>query len=211
MLVAKLGRFVTHTKHVQNIPPELKETLERLLERVQSSQPVEVSTKIFSTWICFTDGACEDKATVGAVLVNPLGSAVCAFGAELPCDLQALFYKESKHPIYEVELLPVLLSLMIWGSQLRQCQVVYYLDNEAAKAGLIKGSGATRLADVIVGNFCANESKLELKTWFSRVPTHSNLSDGPSRMNFDLVITLGCALHQVPWHEVSGFMFPRLS
>ena len=59
------------------------------------------------------------------------------------------------------------------------------------KAGLIKGSGVTCLTDVIVGNFYAYESKLELKTWFSRVPTHSDLSDRPSRMNFDLVITLG--------------------
>ena len=168
--------------------------------------------KFFSTWICFTDGACEEKATVGAVLINPLGSAACAFGAELLFDLQTLFYKGSKHPIYEVELLPVLLSLLVWGSQLRQRQVVYYLDNDAAKAGLIKGWGATLLANVIVGNFCASESKLELKTWFSRVPTptHSNLSDGPSRMDFSLVSALGCAIHQVPWHEVSGFMLPRL-
>ena len=82
---------MTDTIRVQNMPPELKETLEWLIERVRSNQPVKVSTNFFSTRICFTDGACEDKATVGAVLVNPLGSAVCAFGAELVCDLQVLF------------------------------------------------------------------------------------------------------------------------
>ena len=59
-------------------------------------------------------------------------------------------------------------------------------------------------------NFYAYESKLELKTWFSRVPTHSDLSDRPSRMNFDLVITLGSALHQVPWHEVTDSCFHAL-
>ena len=33
---------MTNTKHVQSMPPELEETLERLLERVRSNRPMAV-------------------------------------------------------------------------------------------------------------------------------------------------------------------------
>ena len=209
ILVARLSKFITGTKNAQPLPSELKEVLVMLLERVQSSAPIEISKRLFATWVCFTDGACEEQASVGAVLINPMGKAVFAFGGFLPSELQAFFYRDSKHPIYEVELLPVLISTILWGDWFKQSQVVYYLDNEAAKAGFIKGAGATQLANVIVGSFCAQEAKLQLKTWFSRVATHSNLSDGPSRMDFGLVTALGCNKCEIPWLEISGFVLPR--
>ena len=209
ILVARLGKFVTGTKHTQPLPVELKEVLELLLDRVRSSAPIEISKRLFSTWICFTDGACEEQASVGAVLIDPMGKAVCTFGGVLPKELHSFFYSESKHPIYEVELLPVLISAILWGEWFKQSQIVYYVDNEAAKAGFIRGAGATKVANVIVGSFCALEAKLQLKTWFSRVPTHSNLSDGPSRMDFGLVTALGCTKCEIPWLKISGFLLPR--
>ena len=123
--------------------------------------------------------------------------------------MQEFFYRESRHPIYEVELLPVLVAVTIWKEVLQSCQIVFYIDNEAAKAGLIRGAGATPLANAIIGDFCIAEAELQLKTWFNRVPTHSNLSDGPSRQNFELVNALGCARFEIPWPVVSGFMSSR--
>ena len=202
VLVARLGKFVSGAKFSQLLPLELKDTLKQLLERVQKSTPIEISTRLFSTWICFTDGACEKRSSVGAVLVDPTGKAVYTFGGELPAELEERFFRNSKHPIYEVELLPVLISLLIWGESFSRSQVVYYVDNEAAKAGLIRGAGGTSLANVIIGTFCLKEAELQLKTWFSRVPTHSNLSDGPSRMDFNVVTALGCAKVEIPWAMV---------
>ena len=107
VLVAKLGKFVSGNKSEQPLSESLKSALTQLLERVTAGKPVLVSQRVLSTWICFTDGACEDRASVGAILVSPWGKAVYSFGSELPSELQTLFYAESKHPIYEVELLPV--------------------------------------------------------------------------------------------------------
>lgn len=104
--VARLGKFVNGVRHMQQLPDGLKETLVQLLDRVKSCAPIQISTKLFSTWICFTDRACESRASVGAVLVDPAGRAAFTFGGELPLSLEDFFYKESKHPIYEVELLP---------------------------------------------------------------------------------------------------------
>jgi len=65
------------------------------------------------------------------------------FSGELPEELQAHFYRESKHPIYEVELLPTLVALIVCKAVFQSCQVVFYIDNEAANTGLIRGAGAT--------------------------------------------------------------------
>ena len=42
-------------------------------------------------------------------------------------------------------------------------QLVCYLDNDAARARLIRGSGATTLADKIIQHICEIESQLQLK------------------------------------------------
>ena len=84
ILVARLGKFVNGVRHMQQLPDELKETLVHLLNRVKSCAPTQISTKLFSTWICFTDGACEGRASVGAVLVDPAGRAAFTFEGELP-------------------------------------------------------------------------------------------------------------------------------
>ena len=165
---------------------------------------------LVSTWICFTDGACEQECSIGGVLVSPQGTAVMAFGSVLPQEFAQHFFIDSKHPIYEVELLPLLVSLAIWGDGFDKCQVVFYVDNDSARAGLIKGAGATRMADAIIEYFCARESMLQLKVWFSRVPSHSNISDGPSRSDFSLIKRLGCAITHVPWQTIGPVVLSRL-
>jgi len=107
--------------------------------------------------------------------------------------------------------MPVLISVFLWKRQIEQCQIVYYLDNEAVRPRLIKGSRATIVANAIVDGFCELESSLQLKTWFSSVPTHSNLGDGQRRLDFSLANSLGCARCQIPWQEVNEFIWTRLS
>ena len=68
-------------------------------------------------------------------MVNPSGHLVSSFGDFLPDNLEEIFYQESKHPIYEVELLPVLVAAMLWGDTMSQCQAVFFLDNDAGACG----------------------------------------------------------------------------
>ena len=143
--------------------------------------------------------------------INRCHSRQSAWSSDvLPSELQSAFYHESKHPIYETELLPVFVSVFLWGDMLKGSQVVCYLDNESAKAGLIKGYGGTEVANATVGGFCQRESFLQLKTWFSRVPTHNNRSHGPSRPSFRQTDSLGCTRYAVLWTEISGHIMSRL-
>ena len=210
-LVARLGKYIRAGKGELPLNSELEVTLQKLMMRLEAGRPVEITRKLFSTWLCFTDGACEQECSVGGVLVSPQGTAVMAFGSVLPADFSQQFYRESQHPIYEVELLPLLIALVLWGSIFEKCQVVFYIDNDSARAGLIKGAGATSMADAIIECFCAKESTLQLKAWFNRVPSHSNISDGPSRSDFSLVKRLGCTINDVQWPEIQSEVLSRLN
>ena len=98
---------------------------------------------------------------------------------------QVLAY--SSNPIYELELLPVLLAMRAWGSVFKSGQLVCYVDNEAAKAALIKSCAATSVGERIVNAIRLAEDDLQLRCWYSRVPSKSNPADAPSRLCFDNV------------------------
>ena len=159
--------YISESKSSLPIGDDLREVLGRILTRVETSKPDEVSGRILETWLLFTDGACENKSSVGGVLVSPRGQPIAMFGDTLPAEFERVFYQNSAHPIYEVELLPLLISIFLWGSWVDKAQFVCYLDNDAARSGLIKGSGATKLADAIIQLFCESEATLQLKSWFS--------------------------------------------
>ena len=203
-LVSRLGKFISESKASRVLEEELKNALYKLLARVEACKPVEISNKILGTWILFTDGACEKTSSVGGVLICPMGRPISMFGDNLPEEFVKVFYRESSHPIYEVELLPLLIAVMLWSSYIDKAQFVCYLENDSARSGFIKGSGATRLADGIIQLFCEAEAVLQLKSWFSRVPSHSNISDGPSRLDFRLLLSVGCSRAVVPWKEIAS-------
>ena len=46
--------------------------------------------------------------------------------------------------------------------------------------------------------------ELQIKPWFARVPTSSNIADDPSRLSEDAVIALGLVKSVVMWSEVES-------
>lgn len=143
------------------------------------------------TWIIFTDGACEGTerrvGSLGGVLVSPAGALVSYFGAVVPeWIMEHMAYLQN--PIYELELLPALVALHLRQPTLKSRQVVFYLDNDAARYTLIKAHSATSFGKRIVAPFVSLELSLQLKAWYARVPSASNISDDPSRLKFDKLV-----------------------
>ena len=116
--------------------------------------------------------------------------------------MKACYY--SLNPIYELELLPMLVAELVWGKLFKGSQVVLYGDNDAARASFIAGRASTQVRELIMSSFVSHELQLQLKTWFSRVPTASNKADGPSRMDCELVEKLGSSLVQTPWDHIEA-------
>ena len=175
-----------------NKTPDLVKAMSFLVEELTSAKPVNISTTHCNTFYIFTDGAYEPNAktpgTIGGLLVDETGRSLEYFGLALPPSLLEQFLSFSDHPIYELELLPVLVAIKIWAQRLYKSHVVFYLDNNAAHSALVRADGATPVAAGIVNEFVKFEKLLHLLPWFVRVPSYSNPADDASRLNF-----------QVPW------------
>ena len=172
-----------------------------------NAPPLCIERSSLETWITFVDGACEgsDKlvGSLGGVIMSPTGRLVHHFS----CIASESFMKAceySLNPIYELELLPMLVAILIWRPLIKGRQVVFYGDNDAARASLIAGRAATSVGEKILSSFVTHEFSLQLKVWFSRAPASSNIAEGPSRLDCREVETLGSVLMDVPWDLISS-------
>ena len=178
-----------------------------LKERVVIAPPLKILPSCLRAWVIFTDGACEGPedlktGSVGGVLINPDGAITSFFGGEVPEDLMRLLRMGSKNPIYELEVMPVYISLHMWSSHVAFSQVCWYLDNEAARSACIKAYEATLVADGLMLDFTRLELDHQIKSWFGRVPSSSNIADAPSRCEDSLMKDRGVAKQMVNWQEV---------
>jgi hypothetical protein len=193
--VKVISQFSRSNSATVKVTGALHEALMTLGKEIAKTEPVVVKTSITKTWTIYTDGAYEPdgdvEASIGAVLVDDQGMVIECFGMELIDSLRQEFLEDSKHPIYELELFPVLLALRVWQEKLLGSQVVFFLDNDAARSSLIRAEGATRLASAIVNQFVKLESTLKCFPWFARVPSASNPADDASRLVFNVPWLLG--------------------
>ena len=190
-----LNRFAHSKSKAVNLMEELVDVLQVIRARLLSSTPTRIFKSISKTWIIFTDGAYEPSsstpASIGGVLVSPSGVLVQFFGEPIPSSLLAELQQKSEHPIYELEVLPVVIATVVWADIISQSQVVYYIDNEAAKSAFIQGVGFTDSAKQLTTIFDEMENRMAIITWFGRVASYSNPADGPSRLCFDDQILSG--------------------
>ena len=78
-------------------------------------------------------------------------------------------------------------------------RVVFYLDNDVARATLCKGYGGTKLGRRIVQHVMEDERRLKLNSWYAWVPSHSNVSNGLSRMDCTELLQLGPTEEKEHW------------
>ncbi|CAE7477325.1 unnamed protein product, partial [Symbiodinium microadriaticum] len=162
---------------------ELQWALKWLDSRVCESEPLSIDRNMIKTVLVFTDGACnpeEGTGGVGGVLVSASGRIHEFFGEAVPGSLMRTLLSFSENPIFELELIPLLICLKMWAPLLRGSQVVFYLDNDGARHSMIRTYGGSSFAEKVIETFLLLENALEVKTWFSRVPTASNIADNPS-------------------------------
>ncbi len=175
--------------HVTNCPP-------RRVPMPDGSPPL----------IIFTDGAFEPGAggsmvaTCGGVLVDG-GRCHSFFGAVVPARLTDLWSSEgSKQLIGQIELMPVLLARRLWARQIQGRKIIFFLDNEAGREGLVKGFSPAKFSRQILQAIAAEELRSQASPWFARVSTHSNIADAPSRLDFADMQSRGARAVTVPDH-----------
>ncbi len=86
---------------------------------------------------------------------------------------------QKRQVVGQAELLPCLLARRLWAERLRGRLVVHFVDNEAARFALIKGTPPTVDSAWIAGEMWGAGVGCECFSWFGRVPSPSNPADGP--------------------------------
>ena len=127
--VKKLGDLAFTGKPKVQLSDKDRSSLLFLGDRVLNAPPLCIERSILETWIVFVDGACEgsDKlvGSIGGVLMSPTGRLIHHFSSIAP-DSFMTACNYSLNPIYELELLPMLVSVLAWGHLWKGCQVVFY-------------------------------------------------------------------------------------
>ena len=76
----------------------------------------------------------------------------------------------------------MLVAKLTWLSRLRGRKAIYFIDNEAARLGLIKAYSPVLSSLKIIMQCLAFDYAEGALSWYARVPTAANPSDEPSRM-----------------------------
>ena len=178
-----------------------KALLRFMQERLTNGLPRRLDVNKAEVIHVFTDGAKENSdddssafVGIGAVLVTHQGTPIEAFGLSIPDDLAK---KVGTH-IHQFEILPVLLACIAFDKRLEDMAVMFHIDNSAAQSALINAGSRNADSRSIVYAYLAIEQKLRFRPWFARVGSHSNVSDGPSRQDFQWLKEKGVKTYNFP-------------
>ena len=87
-----------------------------------------------------------------------------------------------------LELLAALVAVKFWTPSLQGAAVRLWIDNEAARFGLIRGSSPVEVSRELITWTWGEISMGEIYPWFERVPSSGNPADDPSRGVFEWLL-----------------------
>ena len=136
--------------------------------------------------IILTDGACEEDGTsIGGVLLSQCGKVQC-FGTSVPKSVVDSWKQRADQTqvIGQAEILPVLVARWTWASEISGKRVIYFIDNESARLALVKAYSPVLPSLKLVMESLKWDQDFNSQAWYARVPTFSNIADGPSRFDY---------------------------
>ena len=139
-------------------------------------------------------------------MITPHGECIAYFSSVVPAAVMDKLMVNSKNPIHELEVMPVLISLLLWADFVKCAPLVHYIDNESSRMALIKGYGETSHAAKLIKAYVNLEREHQVKTWFAHVPSHSNVGDGPSRDDISPVTKLGAVRTNLDWERIAELL-----
>jgi len=206
-----LGEIADGTKASPVLDPRTRSALSWLVLMLRSARPREIRVRIEEPVLLYVDGACEEArerdgvpfVTIGAVLFDAARPDVgpCYFGVEVGAPVVAMWMgarRDKTQVIGQAELLPVLLAKTTWPDRFANRANITFIDNDSARFGLIRGYSPILDSSRIINESWLADARLGAASWFSRVPSASNIADAPSRLDFKEVSAYpGATYHNV--------------
>ena len=169
------------------IGPDALSALCLFKQLLSRNVPRCISMTNMRTWFLFTDASYERsehgvKAGVGAVLVDAFGYRNFFLSEWASNSLERkINVTQRKTAIFEFEFFAVFCAMLVWKKLLTGSQVVVYTDNDGVKDSLVSCRTSSSNSAPILAACLQLEFEVSWCSWFSRVPTESNVSDNPSR------------------------------
>ena len=146
-------------------------------------------------------------ATVGAVLYSPGDSAIQYFGFAVPTWLAERWARRGQTQIIaQVELFAIVCARWVWRHEMGDSPVLLFTDNAAALEAVIKCASATESMLDVLRVLARIEAEHPARLWYSRVPSPSNPSDGPSRLDFSWCRGQEGSVEVQAWREVESML-----
>ena len=148
--------------------------------------------------ILYTDASdvpdrADGRWIVGGVLIDPLDlQTIEYFHWIVPPAVVNQWHQRSNY-MGQLEVLACPIALSTWKRRLFQRQVIMWIDNDSAAANLIRGYSPKGDSSNLVGHFWLLASDCQAEIYIDRVESKSNLSDGPSRLDFTFVQQLSAS------------------
>ena len=211
----EIGKIGLSDRDLAPLTDSVKRSLIWMKDRVLSGPPRKIDFVDSETFCLFLDGACTERGSdhewagtsIGGVLVYPDGTVRECFGEVLPHEgLREWGKADQQQYIFEAEVMPYAVSLMLWKETLRGKCIFAFIDNEGARAAWISGFANTKASQHMLHVGTSVEAALSIHPYFARVPTHSNLGDAPSRGKFQIIEKLGGRRSHVPADVISCLM-----
>eukprot|EP00435_Cladocopium_sp_Y103_P044145 s2882_g12.t1 len=186
-------------------PSEIMSFCDYAVTMLQSAKPrrVQVGAEKRPVLI-FTDGCWEaGVAGIGAVLVDMASGLRLVCHGRVPDQLLERWkVLVGEHLICQIELYVMVLIRWQFGDLLKNRRTLWWVDNDAARFCLIKGLSPSPTMRSLVREFYAKDSDCPTYSWVERVPSSSNISDGPSRDKSEE------ALKALGLREITQFQHP---
>jgi len=187
--IGRVGLGPLAVRQYADRPPwHLSGRLRRALEFLECLEKIAVPRPyyLFKPWIpplvIASDGRVDENAppSAGVCVLDPVPNMRIAWWMVLCPELIARW--ESRHSIMEVESVPVVTLMLSQPQLFLGRDVVWFIDNVAALSAFIKGGSdavdldrSACVASLLMGRLCT-------RVWFEYVESHSNWSDGISRL-----------------------------
>ena len=182
----------------------LRAALRELSEHVLSAAPRRIPLLCTQPPVLvLSDAAFEGGvATLGAVVFDPSSKTFEFFEATFSTSTVAMWQRDavtahSESPklkeqiICQAELAAVVVAVATWAELLSQRDVLLFVDNDPAKDALVNGSSRSSSSSEMV-RFCRLLcARHAIAPWFDRVPSPSNIADGPSRGDCEVLVYAG--------------------
>ena len=138
------------------------------------------------------------------MFVKDYGQKMKFFSEELSSEfLEAVNVSGRKTIIFECEFFALLCALVVWRDVLAHCNVVSHTDNDAVRDSFMSCHTTSRNGLPILDACLKIDFFLQSNTWVTRVPTKSNVSDEPSRLQFDHLVDAGGVRDNVDYLQMT--------